>query len=194
MNWISDLVLFALPWPIVWKLQLSRKEKVGVSLVFMSGAIACTVSVIRCAYMYTDLASYDRTWLAGLTFTWSVLELNTGLICSSAAVLKPCLKYYFVNTTAQPLSIKYYFERQPSASSDTTITSYTANAFSHGPSSEGVPGPPLEKTVSVVHERIVGCRPGHKREDSATAIAGTLPGRPNVEDAIAADYSQGAEC
>ena len=39
MNWITDLVIFVLPWPIVWKLQLTRKEKIGVSLVFMSGAV-----------------------------------------------------------------------------------------------------------------------------------------------------------
>ena len=39
MNWISDFVIFALPWPIVWKLQLTRREKFGVSLVFMSGAV-----------------------------------------------------------------------------------------------------------------------------------------------------------
>ena len=39
MNWISDLFIFALPWPIVWKLQLSRRERFGVSCVFMSGAV-----------------------------------------------------------------------------------------------------------------------------------------------------------
>ncbi|MCJ1385615.1 hypothetical protein MMC17_008738 [Xylographa soralifera] len=194
MNWISDLVIFALPWPIVWKLQLTRREKLGVSLVFMSGAVACIVSVIRCAYMYTDLVSYDRTWIAGLTFTWSVLELNTGLICSSAAVLKPFLNYFFVRTTDQPRPIKYYFERQPSAASNATITSHTRVRSSPDPSLEAIPGTHLEKTVSAVQERTVNFRPGHKREDSVTAIARSLTGGPNAEDAIAADYSEDAEC
>ncbi|MCJ1396873.1 hypothetical protein MMC11_000063 [Xylographa trunciseda] len=194
MNWISDFAIFALPWPIVWKLQLTRKEKIGVSLVFMSGAVACIMAVIRCAYMYTDLGSYDRTWIAGLTFTWSVLEMNTGLICSSAAVLKPFFHYFFVTTTGQPRSIKYYFERQPSVSSDTTTTSDTGVADSLGLSSETVPDTHLEKTESIVHERIVDFRRGHKRQDSATAIAGNQPGGPDAEDAIAADYSHEAEC
>ena len=39
MNVISDFLIFILPLPMVWRLKLSRKEKVGVSLVFMSGAM-----------------------------------------------------------------------------------------------------------------------------------------------------------
>jgi hypothetical protein len=39
MNVFSDLVIFILPQPIVWRLKLSRKEKAGVSLIFMSGAM-----------------------------------------------------------------------------------------------------------------------------------------------------------
>ncbi|MCJ1438481.1 hypothetical protein MMC27_007871 [Xylographa pallens] len=203
MNWISDLVIFALPWPVVWKMQLTRREKVGVSLVFMSGAVACIVAVIRYAYMYTDLASYDRTWIAGLTFTWSVLELNTGLICSSAAVLKPFFNHFFVKTPDERGIIKYYFERQPSTSSNTTTTSHTTVLstpdltrvhFSPDINVKAGPGTYLEKTASVVHECTVNLRPGHKREDSATAIAGDLQGGPNADDAIAADYSQDAQC
>lgn len=39
MNIFSDLIIFILPLPIVWRLKLSRKEKAGVSLIFMSGAM-----------------------------------------------------------------------------------------------------------------------------------------------------------
>ena len=39
MNIISDLFIFILPMPMVWRLQLSRKEKLGVTLVFMGGGM-----------------------------------------------------------------------------------------------------------------------------------------------------------
>ena len=39
MNVFSDLVIFILPHPIVWRLQLSRREKAGLSVIFMSGAV-----------------------------------------------------------------------------------------------------------------------------------------------------------
>ena len=39
MNIASDLLIFVLPLPIVWRLKLSRREKAGVSIIFMSGAM-----------------------------------------------------------------------------------------------------------------------------------------------------------
>ncbi len=39
MNIASDLLIFILPLPMVWRLKLSIKEKIGVSLIFMSGAM-----------------------------------------------------------------------------------------------------------------------------------------------------------
>ena len=37
MNFISDIIIFVLPLPMVWRLQLSRESKIGVTLVFMGG-------------------------------------------------------------------------------------------------------------------------------------------------------------
>lgn len=39
MNFISDLIIFVLPLPMVWQLQLSRESKLGVTLVFMGGVM-----------------------------------------------------------------------------------------------------------------------------------------------------------
>ena len=39
MNIVSDLLIFILPRPLVWRLKLSRREKAGVSVIFMSGAM-----------------------------------------------------------------------------------------------------------------------------------------------------------
>ena len=37
MNFISDVIIFILPLPMVWRLQLSRESKIGVTFVFMGG-------------------------------------------------------------------------------------------------------------------------------------------------------------
>lgn len=39
MNFVSDFFIFILPLPMVWRLRLSRRQRVGVSLVFMGGAM-----------------------------------------------------------------------------------------------------------------------------------------------------------
>lgn len=33
----ADLVLFAMPLPVIWKLNLNRRKKIGLSLVFLVG-------------------------------------------------------------------------------------------------------------------------------------------------------------
>lgn len=38
-NIASDLLIFILPLPLVWRLELSRREKAGISVIFMSGAM-----------------------------------------------------------------------------------------------------------------------------------------------------------
>ena len=37
MNVVSDVLMFILPLPMVWQLNLSRKERLGLVLVFMGG-------------------------------------------------------------------------------------------------------------------------------------------------------------
>ncbi len=39
LNFITDLTMFVLPLPMVWRLQLSLKQKLGISLVFMAGSM-----------------------------------------------------------------------------------------------------------------------------------------------------------
>ena len=45
--------------------------------------------MVRFAYGVQDLASIDRSWIEAETFIWSIIEVNTGLICTCVPVLKP---------------------------------------------------------------------------------------------------------
>jgi hypothetical protein len=35
----TDLVLLLLPWPMVWNLQLPRRQKLGLALIFLTGSL-----------------------------------------------------------------------------------------------------------------------------------------------------------
>ena len=39
LNFITDLLIFVLPLPMVWRMQLSSKDKLGVSVIFMIGSM-----------------------------------------------------------------------------------------------------------------------------------------------------------
>ena len=87
MNCISDLFIFLLPLPMVWQLHLSRKAKLGVTVVFMGGAmqvIKCShweewtltlrrafiVAVVRFGLLLHRFHVTDTTWYDGKNLIW----------------------------------------------------------------------------------------------------------------------------
>lgn len=93
LNFITDLLIFILPLPMVWRLQLSRRDKIGVSVIFMIGSVNWAVAIVRFVYAVRDLTAPDRPWIAAETFLWSIIEVNTGLICACVPVLKPFFRH-----------------------------------------------------------------------------------------------------
>ncbi|KAI1806823.1 hypothetical protein F4811DRAFT_550566 [Daldinia bambusicola] len=86
----SDLIIGILPLVMVWRLQFrTTRQKIGLSLVLSCGLIAWAVACIRWAFSTYDSLSYDRPWWSGISFTFSILEVNTGLICACAATFGP---------------------------------------------------------------------------------------------------------
>jgi hypothetical protein len=57
-NLIDDVVILLLPQPVIWKLQLTRKQKLGVSAIFSIGLVYVPFSA---------LASMTSSWLDTLT-------------------------------------------------------------------------------------------------------------------------------
>ena len=48
---------------------------------------------MRFVYVVRDLGAADRPWIAAETFLWSIIEVNTGLICACVPVLKPLFRH-----------------------------------------------------------------------------------------------------
>lgn len=114
MNISSDLFIFILPLPMTWRLKLSRTEKIGVSLIFMSGAITCAVASVRYYYVVRNNAA------DALYFIWSVMEINIGLICSCMTSTKPFFTYVKAQITQRGL--KGFFRLAPAGQSRSTET------------------------------------------------------------------------
>ena len=93
MSMASDFAIAILPLPIIWHLQLSKRDKILTSLVFLTGLIAFAVALTRWIFATVDLTSDDKTWIAGLTFLFSVIEVNTGIICGCSPTLRPLFRF-----------------------------------------------------------------------------------------------------
>ncbi|OTB09203.1 hypothetical protein M426DRAFT_316491 [Hypoxylon sp. CI-4A] len=91
----SDLIIAILPLTMVWRLQFpTTRQKIGLSLALSSGFVAWAVACVRWAISTYNMLSYDRPWWAGISFTFSILEVNTGLICACAATFSPLFNVF----------------------------------------------------------------------------------------------------
>jgi hypothetical protein len=96
-NTVGDLMILALPIPIVWSLLLTTRKKISLSLVFATGSAGCIVSVIRLRSIIVYLKNGD----ADLTYTitdfvvWSAIETMMSVVCTCVPTLRPLFEIYF---------------------------------------------------------------------------------------------------
>ena len=127
VNIITDLAILFLPMPILTGLRLPKKQKIILVVTFGLGAFITAVDVIRIAYLqnaslnrlkteHGDLVGGSRaneqddfSWYASLSFMWSGVEVNLGVIIACVPSLKPLFLRFmptFVRDTSDDNSPK----------------------------------------------------------------------------------------
>ncbi|RPB27316.1 hypothetical protein L211DRAFT_865541 [Terfezia boudieri ATCC MYA-4762] len=98
LNVLSDLVILAIPMPMLLGLGWPWRQKVALVGVFSLGGIACIASFARLGVLHELLYSPDLTvWLLRVIYKYSItscLEISLGIICASMPSLKPFLVKY----------------------------------------------------------------------------------------------------
>ncbi|KAG9513740.1 hypothetical protein KCU93_g9993, partial [Aureobasidium melanogenum] len=102
MNIFTDLMILALPIPIVWRLTLELRQKITLSVVFTLGSISCVISLVRLLSIVTwiHIGDDDITYTLQSIVVWSEIELAACILCANA----PCLRPFF-NTHLPFLSL-----------------------------------------------------------------------------------------
>ncbi|CAJ2509530.1 Uu.00g145560.m01.CDS01 [Anthostomella pinea] len=90
-NVIHDLVMLAVPMPVVWKLQVSIRQKVALIFVFLVGSIGCVASFIRLSIFFKTDAFSDPTWASIQLMSWTLAEPGVIFICACMPSLWPML-------------------------------------------------------------------------------------------------------
>ncbi|MCJ1465350.1 hypothetical protein MMC07_003968 [Pseudocyphellaria aurata] len=122
LNLFGDVYILIIPIPAVLKLQLSKKKRIAVLGVFMTGFLACAASLVAVIIRGLYGHNSDYTWWSPRLVYTTLGEMNIGIIC---ACMPPCTAIFrdklpsglhFSLTT-----IKYWF----SSSSRSTSESVT---------------------------------------------------------------------
>ncbi|KAI0002387.1 hypothetical protein F4779DRAFT_635265 [Xylariaceae sp. FL0662B] len=80
---LVGVALFIVPIIMVSQLQLKRPQKIGLVLVFSSGALAIGAEVTRLRFATTaSQLGADTTWITADIYLWAAIENSVGLICA----------------------------------------------------------------------------------------------------------------
>ncbi|KAK5704703.1 hypothetical protein LTR17_021659 [Elasticomyces elasticus] len=122
INCFSDLLTTVLPIPIIARLQMPLRQRVGVCVLLCLGFIVTIAGVVRTYYIWKSLmAQYDETWFAYPLWIAAAVEIDLAVICACAPAWKSLLKQPIVNLSSA-LSDKISSLRSPHQSSRGTPT------------------------------------------------------------------------
>ncbi|KAF2815476.1 uncharacterized protein BDZ99DRAFT_341003, partial [Mytilinidion resinicola] len=79
-NTISDTTMVLLPQRVIWKLNMSRWRRVGLSTIFLFGILACIVSLVRLYCCARVFKSHDYTYYTLLMALGSFPEMTAGFL------------------------------------------------------------------------------------------------------------------
>ncbi|KAK3681816.1 hypothetical protein B0T22DRAFT_349428, partial [Podospora appendiculata] len=87
-NIITDVAVFVLPLPAIWKLKMRRQYKFLLLGVFCLGFFTVVISIIRIRYLKLF---EDFPWENVESSCWSIGELTSAITCACLPTLKPLI-------------------------------------------------------------------------------------------------------
>ncbi|KAH8647368.1 hypothetical protein BX600DRAFT_153121 [Xylariales sp. PMI_506] len=97
-NIVGDIVLIILPIPMLHKLQVSQRKRIGVAIMFAVASLGFVASIVRVKYLVEGASKFDSSWYYVGVGVWSIIELLCVVVCGSIPALRPVLAF-----TVEPL-------------------------------------------------------------------------------------------
>ncbi|KAI2622426.1 hypothetical protein GGR54DRAFT_63514 [Hypoxylon sp. NC1633] len=76
----TDLAMLILPQKVIWSLQMSLRKKLGVSIFFSLGILACISASFRLAVTLTYASAPDTIYQFGPVIFWAFAEMTCGFV------------------------------------------------------------------------------------------------------------------
>ncbi|PHH51867.1 hypothetical protein CFIMG_004064RA [Ceratocystis fimbriata CBS 114723] len=84
----TDILVLAMPMPLLWRLTLPTKQKLAICSLFMLGAFACVAGIVRITFLEA-VTGLDVSYRISKSLIWSIIEVTVGIICGSVPHLRP---------------------------------------------------------------------------------------------------------
>ncbi|KAI1340367.1 hypothetical protein F5Y15DRAFT_56012 [Xylariaceae sp. FL0016] len=77
---VSDLIILVLPQSVIWSLQMSLKQRLGVSIIFSLGVLACVSAAFRLTVTIRYSTADDVIYSVASVILWALAEMTCGFI------------------------------------------------------------------------------------------------------------------
>ncbi|KAI4654260.1 uncharacterized protein J4E78_007305 [Alternaria triticimaculans] len=94
INILTDFAIILLPIPVIQKLNLGKRQKIGLISIFAVGGFVCLVSILRLQSLVAISNSADPSYDNPPAATWSSVETNVGIICACLPLLRPLITHW----------------------------------------------------------------------------------------------------
>ncbi|KAM0800963.1 hypothetical protein BDR22DRAFT_223321 [Usnea florida] len=97
-NLLIDFMILSLTFPMVWRLQISTRQKVTLSGVFLLGTFVFIASIVRVT-TFEQLDPIDETYTGIAPAVWTEVEQSLGIVCACLPCLRPILGRFLAGST-----------------------------------------------------------------------------------------------
>ncbi|KFA74653.1 hypothetical protein S40288_03200 [Stachybotrys chartarum IBT 40288] len=87
-NILHDLIILILPLPYVYKLQVARRTKLGIMLMFSLGIFVLITSCVRLSYIISFGHTFNPAWDYIDPVIWSGLEVSVSLLVACLPAIR----------------------------------------------------------------------------------------------------------
>ncbi|KAJ6194169.1 hypothetical protein J3E72DRAFT_397492 [Bipolaris maydis] len=94
-NTLSDFIVFLWPARNLINVQVSRRQRFTLIMMFSLGVIVCIAGIIRLYFTHRYLISFDAFWYGGSTFIIMSIESAVGVACGCLPGCKPLMNKMF---------------------------------------------------------------------------------------------------
>ncbi|OGM48027.1 hypothetical protein ABOM_002679 [Aspergillus bombycis] len=91
VSFLEDIVLLAIPFAIVWQMQIAPRKKILLTILFCMGGMVCIFSLLR-LIVFRYYPETNLTESGTKERIWTLLEIDIAVVCASVVMMPPLFK------------------------------------------------------------------------------------------------------